>query len=96
MLIEKHSAPVVNDIVSLKLVSGEEIIGRLVEQNREHIIIAKPMRVILQACENGVSFAQALAAADRGVSLTIMTAALAVRPVKANQHIIADYIKSTE
>jgi hypothetical protein len=41
MLIEKPYE--VNDVVSVKLSSGEEIVGKLVEEGPEVITIAKPL-----------------------------------------------------
>jgi len=44
-----------NDVVTLKLVSGEEIIGRLQEKNAESVKISKPVQIV--ASQKGIGFA---------------------------------------
>ena len=44
-----------NDIVTLKLVSGEEIIGRLEEKTADSVKIAKPVQIV--ASQKGMGFA---------------------------------------
>lgn len=45
MLLQKPIQP--NDVVTLKLITGEELIARLVEQNNGKTVISKPMIVNL-------------------------------------------------
>ena len=49
MLIEKRTIVAINDVITVKLVSGEEIVGKLIEQNSESITLAKPVTVALHA-----------------------------------------------
>jgi hypothetical protein len=45
----------VNDIVSLKLASGEEMIARLVAEDATHATVTKPLMLI--AADNGMGLA---------------------------------------
>jgi hypothetical protein len=45
-----------NDVISIKLTSGEEIIGRYVEHIGTHVVLEKPMS--LQMGPQGVGIAQ--------------------------------------
>lgn len=53
MLVEKSKFNP-GDIVAMKLVSGEEIIGRLVEYNADFIKITNPVLMILEMVEDEV------------------------------------------
>jgi len=48
MLIEKP--PAINDVVTIKLTSGEELIATLVEENTNYIKVGKP-RVLVNAAQ---------------------------------------------
>ena len=51
MLIEK--SPTTNDVVSLKISNGDEIIGRIADINDASVTITKPMMMILSQDRNG-------------------------------------------
>ena len=53
MLIEKPYE--VNDVVSIKLSSGEELIGKLVEEGPEVVTLAKPL--MLSMTQKGMGLA---------------------------------------
>jgi len=53
MLIEKPYE--VNDVVSIKLSSGEELVGKLVEEGPEVVTIAKPL--MLSMTQKGMGLA---------------------------------------
>jgi len=53
MLIEKPYE--VNDVVSIKLSSGEEIVGKLIEEGPEVVTLAKPL--MLSMTQKGMGLA---------------------------------------
>ena len=42
-----------NDFVVVKLISGEEVIGKVVEETDKHIVLSKPRVLIVQQTEAG-------------------------------------------
>jgi len=98
MLIEKRNLVAINDVITIKLVSGEEIVGKLLEQTDSFISLGKPTTVSLQPVspqQMGLSFLPVLGSVDPDVTLHIPTSAIAVRPVKSNKSITSSYIQMT-
>ena len=98
MLIEKSTIVAVNDVVTVKLVSGEEIVGRLTDQTAEVITLAKPVTISLHAVSDkqmGLAFQPVLGSVEPDVTLRIPTAAMAVHPVKTGKSVAASYIQTT-
>lgn len=98
MLIEKRNVVEVNDIVTVKLNSGEEIVGKLLEQSSESITLGKPVTIALQPVSEkqmGLSFLPVLGSVEPDVSLTVPFAAMAVKPVKTGKQVSGSYIQST-
>lgn len=42
-----------NDIISIKISNGDEIIAKFLESNDEHVIVSKPMLMILAQTQTG-------------------------------------------
>lgn len=98
MLIDKQTILAINDIITLKLVSGEEIVGKLIEQTSEHISLAKPVTCALQpvsAKQMGLSFIPVLGSVEPETTLQIPLTALAIRPVKTGKDVRSNYIQIT-
>ena len=96
MLISQNVS--LNDVIAVKLVSGEEIVGKLLEQTHDAITIGKPVTVVLQPMgqkQVGLSFLPVLGAVEPDVSLTIMKNALSIRPVKAGRSVASSYLEMT-
>lgn len=51
MLLNKPLQP--NDIVSLKIANGDELIAKYVETNNTHIVVSKPMLMVLGQSASG-------------------------------------------
>lgn len=98
MLIEKRNAPEINDIVTIKLVSGEEIVGRLSERTEETIILSKPVQIVMHPITSnkmGLAFQPVLGSISEQVSMQFNIATIAIRPVKTGDDVTRNYIQAT-
>lgn len=96
MLIEKKLAA--GDVVSLRLVSGEELIAKLIEVAGDEIKISKPVLVQVQMVapqQAGIGFAPFMVSVDESTPMWLHTDRMLVRPMKARSDITAQYIKMT-
>jgi len=98
MLIEKRNAPDIGDVITIKLISGEEIIGRLLEKIGDMIVIGKPLQIIMQpisATQMGLGFRPVLGSVSEDATLQFPLTALTVRPMKSNDDVTRSYIQAT-
>ncbi len=98
MLLDKSTTVNINDIVSFKLISGEEIVGKLKDRNSDSIFISKPIQINVQPVSQsqmGIVFLPVLASAQDVQSVHIPLSAIAVRPVKSSDDVRDNYIKAT-
>lgn len=98
MLIEKRNQVEINDIVTVKLSSGEEIVGKLLEKNADSVTLGKPVTIALQPVSEkqmGLSFLPVLGSVEPDVSLTLPFVAMAVKPVKTGKQVSSSYIQTT-
>jgi hypothetical protein len=98
MLIEKRSLVQNGDIVTIKLLSGEEIVGKLVEQTAETVVLAKPVTITLQPVSEkqmGLSFMPVLGSVEPDVTLTLPISAMAIKPVATGANVKSSYIQTT-
>lgn len=51
MLVQKALSP--QDVITAKLVTGEEIIARIVEVQADHLVITKPHTLVMTGMQNG-------------------------------------------
>lgn len=87
-----------NKVVAIRTISGEEIIGKLVEETADSLTLAKPILVQLQMMQQGgaaISFAPFSLARDDASNATFYRAALLTHPAEARDDIRANYIKAT-
>ncbi len=97
MLIEKKSVKA-NDIVTFKLVSGEEIVGKLVSLEFGTLVVNKPIVVAMQMVgpqQASLGFLPFMAAANDDATLTFQPHAYLITPVLAREDVATGYINAT-
>ena len=97
MLIQKSSVIEINDIVTIKLSSGEEIIGKLTEKTTDTISLAKPVQIVMQPIgpkQMGLAFHPVLGSVGE-VTMQFSLANLAIRPVRTGDDVMRNYIQAT-
>lgn len=83
----------VNDIVALKLNTGEELVAKLVEENQDSYILNKPLT--LMPTPQGLAMSQSLFSVDvKNVNITVNKHSV-VMHAKARNEVVQDYIKGT-
>lgn len=98
MLIEKRLPLTSGDYVALRLVSGEEIVGKIVDINDTKITITKPILIQLQMVsptQAGVGFAPYTAAVDEDARFVFSLSNLAHYPLPPSEQIKRNYISAT-
>lgn len=103
MLISKNSGPAVGDVASLRLVTGEEIIGKVVENDLTSITITKPILLAVQMVQSSpnaqpqaaLQFAPFMVGAEEGDNFLILKDKLLVAPMKARKDVASNYIQAT-
>ena len=97
MLIEKK--PGNNDVVTLRLISGEEIVGRLMLTDTPGVTkILKPIVVAIQMLpgnQASLAFMPFLASTDEDSSITFPNHALTVLPQKTRVDVATKYSQAT-
>lgn len=96
MLIQNNS--VENEIVTLKLISGEEIIAKCVEAGAMHVTIMRPVVIQMHQVgpnQAGIAFAPFMVSTDEDAKITIPNSAISAKPTKTRKDIAANYIKMT-
>lgn len=97
MLIEKNNNPTVGDVVTVKLLSGEEIVGRIAERTIDSVYLAKPVQIILQPVgpkQIGLEFMPVLGSvSDPTIQIPLM--AMSIRPVRTGDDVVRSYIQAT-
>jgi hypothetical protein len=97
MLIEKNTNPDINDIVTIKLSSGEEIVGKLTQRTIDSVYLAKPIQIIMQPVapkQMGLAFHPVLGSVG-DVTMQFPLANLTIRPVKTGDDVARNYIQAT-
>jgi hypothetical protein len=99
MLINPANAGIAaGDVVSVKLIHGEEILAKLVDINGDDYTFERPVILALVPVGNGqaaVNFAPFSMGIDDTTKLVINYSRMLFRPVAARQDAAAQYIKST-
>lgn len=96
MLIQKRTLDA-NDIVTMKISTGEEIIAKIKEIDDTTVTVLKPFTLILTAGHGGqgsVAFAPFMLGADDQASIVLDRKNI-VLMVKANSSAAGQYIKAT-
>lgn len=99
MLIEKKDTAAVNDVISFRLVTGEEIIAKLAAIDEVSITVGKPVVVQMHMVapnQAGLQFAPFMATADEDTAkFRFERAKLLADPLKSRKDITAQYVKMT-
>lgn len=96
MLIQKPVAE--QDVVTIRLVSGEEIVGRLTTETDTQITLSKPISIGIQMVAQNqaqLAFSPFMASVDDGGSLTFNKASLVTLPAKTREDVKTSYIRAT-
>ncbi len=96
MLIS-NKKPALQDVVSLRLMSGEEVIGKMTALDDTTITLSKPIVVQLQMMQTGpaIAFAPFMLSRDEEDAFTFFLSAIQLTPAKAREDIRLNYIQST-
>ena len=96
MLIAK--APTEQDVVTIRLVSGEEIVGRISGETDTQITLTKPISIGIQMVGQNqaqLAFSPFMASVDDSGSLTFNKASLVTLPAKTREDVKTSYLKAT-
>lgn len=63
MLINKDTQPKTGDVITFRITTGEEIIGEIIDETSEVLLIKKPLTIV-NAGPQGVSFGPAVMLGD--------------------------------
>lgn len=94
MLMEKN--PENNSIVTIKLISGEEIVGKQVDRTIDAVTLAKPIQIGMQQVGNqmGLGFMPVLGSVD-GDNIKFYFSGMSIRPVKTGKNVEDNYRQAT-
>jgi hypothetical protein len=80
-----------NDVITLKLVTGEEVIGLFIESSGFHIKLKRPVSLV--AMEKGVGFAPFAMSADPAVNEFIFKIGSIITDFKTSNEYAVEYGK---
>jgi len=95
MLVSKKKS---DEIVSIRLVSGDEIIGRLMPSTENGTTLSDPISTVMQQSRNGeigLSFAPFMASINDGAVITFPDSACLCRPTPTREDVANAYIEAT-
>ena len=99
MLIEKKEIAAAGDVISVRLLNGEEIIAKLVSSDEKAIVVTKPIVATIQmvsANQAGLAFGPFMATVNEETAkFTFPRQNLLSEPLKTRPDITANYIKMT-
>jgi hypothetical protein len=90
MIIEKPYK--VNDVVSIKLSSGEELVGKLVDENPETVTLSKPL--MLSMTQKGMGLAPYMFTVNPETNITFNEKNI-ITLAKTMETMAKQYIQST-
>lgn len=93
MIIQK--SPSLNDIVSFKLTTGEEIVGRFQSENNQKDLVIKSPLVLGMVSANQLAFGPYMTSIEDGVNVTFVRTGLANYPVLARKDVANTYQQVT-
>jgi hypothetical protein len=90
-------SPNLGDIVTIMLLSGVEVVGKLVDRKADLVTIARPIQVSIQPMGKnlGLAFVPVLGSVSEAASVQIPLSAMAIRPVKTGDDVTRNYIQAT-
>jgi hypothetical protein len=87
MLVNKGYS--VNDVVSFKIMNGDEIVGKVVEERGDSFVVAQPMTVVPQ--QKGIGLMQSMFSVDPKSEFTISKSHIMLQCKTADQ--LADHYR---
>lgn len=87
-----------NDIISLRLSNGEELVGRFVSQDDDTVTLNKVISIQLIPMGNGqagISFAPFMASVSDDIQQTFMKSHLVCHPTKTRKEVSDRYYEAT-
>lgn len=81
-----------NDILSIKLMTGEEIIGQKLGEDKESITLVKPIQLVVS--EKGLGFAPVCISIDDASSFTFKKSHILFQ-ANTRKELVDQYIKAT-
>lgn len=97
MLIQKKDLSI-NDVAVIRLITGEELVGKVTAVSATDITITKPVILQMQMInpkEAGIGFAPFMVGAEEAGHYTFPHDKLVLLPMKARQDIATNYLKAT-
>jgi hypothetical protein len=97
MLIERKNNPTVGDIVTIKLLSGEEIVGKITERTIDSVFLAKPVVINMTPVgpqQMGLTFLPVLGSVSDAI-IQVALAAMTIRPILTGDDVKRNYIQAT-
>lgn len=88
----------VGDVVSIRLITGEEIIGYLIEETPSQTCLRKPMILQMHKMPDGsigLGFSPTMVSAGDNDHVTVMSTSMVYRAAKTQSEIKDHYIKAT-
>lgn len=90
--------PAIGEIVTIKLVTGEEIVGKLTERTIDSVFLAKPIMISIQPVgpkQVGLAFMPVLGSVSDPTTMQFPLSALAIRPVLTGKDVTSNYLQAT-
>lgn len=81
-----------NDVVSLKLTSGEEIVARLVDETTTNVTLSKPLS--LTATQTGIGLAPFMFTIEQDSKIKVNSTAI-IAITKTQKETASQYLEST-
>jgi len=96
MLIQKPMAT--GDIITLKIMNGDEIVGKLISYDTTGYTLAKPVIVAIQPVgptQVQLAFMPFMASSNEDTNIVFPTEALLTKPVKTRNDVANNYRRAT-
>lgn len=93
-----NPSPNIGDIVTIMLLNGKEVVGKLVDRKVDLVTISRPIEVGIQPMgknQVGLVFLPVLGSVSEAVTVQIPMSAMAIRPVKTGDDVTKNYIQAT-
>ncbi len=98
MLIDTSAQPKQGDIVGFRLVTGEEILARIVETTATHLTVTKPVVVQMAPVGNGqygLAFAPFMVSVAEDSKFKFSVDRIVATPIRARQDLASKYQEMT-
>jgi hypothetical protein len=98
MLIQKKFEPTVGTVVLVKLINGDEVIGRVSATEGSTLKVSRPLRLLLRMTPTGeaqVTFAPFIVGADEADDVVLDTAKFLVPAMRPNKELEGVYRAQT-